>query len=46
VVVNRDPVTCPPDKLGSLEVEATMVGGRWTYNNDSIEGVNRPGLAG
>jgi predicted amidohydrolase YtcJ len=31
VVLNRDPVTCPPDELGALEVEATMVGGRWTY---------------
>jgi hypothetical protein len=34
-------VTCPPDELPSLRVEATMVGGRWTY--DSIDGVNNPG---
>jgi hypothetical protein len=24
-------VTCPPEGLPSIEVEATMVGGRWTY---------------
>jgi predicted amidohydrolase YtcJ len=31
VILNRDPVTCPPEELPSIEVEATMVGGRWTY---------------
>ena len=31
VVLNRDPLTCPPDELPELRVEATMVGGRWTY---------------
>ena len=31
VILNRDPVTCPPEELPSLQVEATMVGGRWTY---------------
>ena len=35
VILNRDPLTCPPEELPSLRVEATMVGGRWTY--DSIE---------
>jgi predicted amidohydrolase YtcJ len=31
VVLNRDPFTCPAEELPSLEVEATMVGGRWTW---------------
>ena len=33
VVLNRDPLTCPPDELRDLRVEATMVGGRWTYGD-------------
>jgi predicted amidohydrolase YtcJ len=32
VVLSRDPVVCPPDELDSLEVVATMVGGRWVHN--------------
>jgi len=32
VVLSRDPVTCPADELDSVEVVATMVGGRWTHN--------------
>jgi len=32
VVLSRDPVACPPDELGSVEVVATMVGGRWVHN--------------
>jgi predicted amidohydrolase YtcJ len=32
VVLSRDPVDCPPDELESVEVVATMVGGRWVYN--------------
>jgi predicted amidohydrolase YtcJ len=32
VVLSRDPVTCPPDELESVEVVATMVGGRWAHN--------------
>jgi predicted amidohydrolase YtcJ len=31
VILNRDPVTCPAEELPGLRVEATMVGGRWTY---------------
>ena len=46
VVLNRDPVTCPAEELGSLRVQATMVGGRWTYSNDSIEGVDGAGGSG
>ncbi len=32
VVLSRDPLECPPDELESVEVVATMVGGRWVYN--------------
>jgi predicted amidohydrolase YtcJ len=32
VVLSRDPLDCPPDELGSVEVVATMVGGRWVHN--------------
>jgi predicted amidohydrolase YtcJ len=32
VVLSRDPLECPPDELESVEVVATMVGGRWTHN--------------
>jgi predicted amidohydrolase YtcJ len=32
VVLNRDPLDCPLDELESLEVVATMVGGRWVHN--------------
>jgi predicted amidohydrolase YtcJ len=31
VVLDRDPVTCPPDELSAVSVVATMVGGRWVY---------------
>jgi predicted amidohydrolase YtcJ len=32
VVLSRDLVECPPDELESIEVVATMVGGRWVHN--------------
>src|SRR5262249_55012302 len=32
VVLTRDPLDCPPDELDSVEVVATMVGGRWVHN--------------
>ena len=32
VVLSRDPLECPPDEVESVEVVATMVGGRWVYN--------------
>jgi predicted amidohydrolase YtcJ len=32
VVLTRDPVTCPSDELDSVQVVATMVGGRWVHN--------------
>ena len=32
VVLSRDPLECPTDELESVEVVATMVGGRWVHN--------------
>jgi predicted amidohydrolase YtcJ len=32
VVLDRDPVTCPPEELVEAEVVATMLGGRWVHN--------------
>ena len=32
VVLSRDPFVCPADELESVEVVATMVGGRWAHN--------------
>jgi predicted amidohydrolase YtcJ len=32
VVLDRDPVACPPEELAEVHVVATMVGGRWVYN--------------
>jgi hypothetical protein len=32
VVLDRDPVTCPPEELSDVSVVATMVGGRWVHN--------------
>ena len=32
VVLSRDPLRCPTDELESVEVVATMVGGRWVHN--------------
>jgi predicted amidohydrolase YtcJ len=32
VVLSRDPCTCAPDELESVEVVATMVDGRWVHN--------------
>jgi predicted amidohydrolase YtcJ len=31
VVLDRDPLTCPPDELPGLRVLGTMLGGRWTH---------------
>ena len=31
VVLSRDPFTCPSDELESVEIVATMVGGRWAF---------------
>jgi predicted amidohydrolase YtcJ len=32
VVLSRDPVDCPAEELESIEVVATMLGGRWVHN--------------
>jgi predicted amidohydrolase YtcJ len=32
VVLSRDPIECPLDELQTVEVVATMVGGRWVHN--------------
>jgi predicted amidohydrolase YtcJ len=32
VVLDRDPVTCPPEEVRDVQVVATMLGGRWVYN--------------
>ncbi len=32
VVLSRDPFVCPADELETVEVVATMVGGRWAHN--------------
>jgi predicted amidohydrolase YtcJ len=31
-VLSRDPLECPADELQTVEVVATMVGGRWVHN--------------
>ena len=31
-VLSRDPLECPPDELATVEIVATMVGGRWVHN--------------
>jgi predicted amidohydrolase YtcJ len=32
VVLDRDPLACPPEELPEIEVVATMTGGRWVHN--------------
>ena len=32
VVLDRDPVACPPEELPDVRVVATMLGGRWVHN--------------
>jgi predicted amidohydrolase YtcJ len=32
VVLDRDPLACEPEELREVQVVATMLGGRWTYN--------------
>jgi predicted amidohydrolase YtcJ len=38
VVLSRDPLDCEPDELASVEVVATMVGGRWVHNPPPWDG--------
>jgi predicted amidohydrolase YtcJ len=32
VVLDRDPMACPPEELRDVQVVATMAGGRWVHN--------------
>jgi predicted amidohydrolase YtcJ len=32
VVLDRDPLDCPPDELAEVRVVAAMLGGRWVHN--------------
>jgi predicted amidohydrolase YtcJ len=32
VVLDRDPVECPPEELADVQVVATMIGGTWVHN--------------
>ena len=32
VVLDRDPLACPPEELPDIQVVATMLGGRWVFN--------------
>ncbi len=32
VVLDRDPIACPPEELADVQVVATMLGGRWVHN--------------
>jgi predicted amidohydrolase YtcJ len=34
VVLDRDPLACPPAELSELSVLATMLAGRWTFAAD------------
>jgi predicted amidohydrolase YtcJ len=36
VVLDRDPLGCPPSALPDVRVLGTMVGGRWTYLDDAF----------
>jgi predicted amidohydrolase YtcJ len=38
VILSRDPLDCEPDELASIEVVATMVGGRWVHNPPPWDG--------
>jgi predicted amidohydrolase YtcJ len=41
VVLDRDPIACPPDELRDVRVLATMVGGSFTYvSDDPISGIS------
>jgi predicted amidohydrolase YtcJ len=40
-VLDRDPMTCPPEELRDIRVLATMVGGSFTYvSDDPISGIS------
>ena len=37
VVLDRDPVECPPEELAGIRVVATMLGGRWVFGGPPFE---------
>ncbi|MGI8607078.1 MAG: amidohydrolase [Gaiellaceae bacterium] len=37
VVLDRDPLVCPPEALGEVEVVATMLGGRWVFGGPPFD---------
>jgi predicted amidohydrolase YtcJ len=38
VVLDRDPLLCPPEELTEIRVVATMLGGRWVHNPPPWDG--------
>jgi predicted amidohydrolase YtcJ len=36
VVLDRDPLACPPSELDRIEVVATMLGGRWVHGGERL----------
>jgi predicted amidohydrolase YtcJ len=37
VVLERDPVECPPEELADVRVVATMLGGRWVFGGPPFD---------
>ena len=37
VVLDRDPLACPPEELGQVTVLATMLGGRWVHGGPPFD---------
>ena len=37
VVLDRDPLACPPEELGEVQVVATMLGGRWVFGGPPFD---------
>jgi predicted amidohydrolase YtcJ len=44
VVLDRDPLACPPEQLHELRVLATMVGGRFTHAGSEVSIPPDPGM--
>src|SRR5215207_3695738 len=37
VVLDRDPLACPPEELAEVQVVATMLGGRWVFGGPPFD---------
>jgi predicted amidohydrolase YtcJ len=37
VVLDRDPIACPPEELDEVQVVATMLGGRWVFGGPPFD---------